>query len=163
MPVIIRPLVSPDREAVKDIITRAGNFTSAEIDVAMELIDEWLDDGEDSEYLTYVLADDEPPFTVHGYVCFGPASMTEGTFDLYWIAVDPSQQGRGFGSRLLTAAEEEVRARHGRLILIETASQASYAATVRFYERSSYTLAARIRDYYRLGDDKLVFEKRLEE
>jgi len=157
---VVRPLEAGDRDAVLGIVTRAGNFTADEIDVAMELVDEYLDEGEESGYLTYVLADDEATRPVRGYVCFGPAPMTEGTFDLYWIAVDPDGQGRGIGRRLLAAAEAEVRARGGRLLLIETASQAAYATTIRFYERAGYTLASRIADYYRIGDDKLVFEKR---
>ena len=160
MPLVIRPLDSGDRDAVAGIITRAGNFTADEIEVAMELVDEWLANGEDSGYLTYVLADDSATRAVHGYVCVGPAPMTEATFDLYWIAVDPTEQGRGYGQRLLAAAETNVRSRGGRLLLIETASQAAYAATIRFYERAGYTLASRIADYYRVGDDKLVFEKR---
>jgi ribosomal protein S18 acetylase RimI-like enzyme len=160
MPVVVRPLAPRDRRAIQGIVTRTGNFTDAEIDVAMELVDEWLADGEASGYLTYVLTDDESAEPVRGYVCFGPAPMTEGTFDLYWIAVDPDDQGRGFGGRLLRVAEEEVRARGGRLLLIETASQAAYAPTIRFYERSGYTVVSRIPDYYRRGDDKLVFEKR---
>jgi len=160
MSLVVRPLEAGDRDAVLGIVTRAGNFTADEIDVAMELVDEYLDEGEESGYLTYVLADDEATRPVQGYVCFGPAPMTEGTFDLYWIAVDPDGQGRGIGRRLLAAAEAEVRARGGRLLLIETASQAAYAAAIRFYERAGYTLASRIADYYRIGDDKLVFEKR---
>jgi len=157
---VIRPLTAGDREAVLGIVTRAGNFTADEIDVAMELVDEYLAEGEGSGYLTYVLTDDAAPHRVHGYVCFGPAPMTEGTFDLYWIAVDPDDQGKGFGRRLLAAAEAEVRARGGRLLLIETASQAAYAATIRFYERAGYTVTSRIADYYKVGDDKLIFAKR---
>jgi ribosomal protein S18 acetylase RimI-like enzyme len=88
--------------------------------------------------------------------------MTEHTFDLYWIAVDPADQGRGLGGQLLAAAEHQVRARGGRLLLIETASESAYAATVRFYEHAGYALLARIDDYYRDGDDKLVFGKRLD-
>jgi ribosomal protein S18 acetylase RimI-like enzyme len=98
---------------------------------------------------------------VRGYVCFGPVPLTDGTWDLYWIAVDPDDQGRGLGRRLLAAAEAEIRSRGGRLLLIETASHAAYSATIAFYERSGYTLASRIADYYRVGEDKLVFEKRL--
>ena len=44
--------------------------------------------------------------------------------------------------------------------MIETASHDAYAATIKFYERTGYALAPRIRDYYRVGDDKLTFEKR---
>lgn len=160
MSVVIRPLETGDRNAVQDIVSRAGNFTDAEIDVAMELVDEWLAEGEASGYLTYVVADDEMPHAVRGYVCFGPAPMTEGTFDLYWIAVDPDDQGRGLGGRLLAAAEQEIQSRGGRLLLIETASQDSYASTIRFYEQSEYTVISRVRDYYRPGDDKLIFAKR---
>ena len=47
------------------------------------------------------------------------------------------------------------------MILIETSSQETYGATVRFYERSGYQLAARIRNFYKIGDDKLVFQKEL--
>ena len=161
MPEGVRPLAAADRGAVLGIVTRAGNFTSDEISVAMELVDEWIADGETSGYLIRVL--DDPTATgesVRGYVCFGPAPMTDGTYDLYWIAVDPEDQGRGFGQRLLAAAEAEVRAHGGRLLLIETASQASYSATVRFYERAGYTLVSRIEGYYREGDDKLVYAKR---
>ena len=159
--VILRPLVEGDRAAIEEILAGTGNFTREEIDVALELVDEWIADGETSGYVMTVLEErasrDRP---VRGYVCVGPAPMTEGTFDLYWIAVDRADQGRGFGQRLLAAAEDQVRARDGRLLLIETASQASYAATIRFYERAGYELVSRIEDYYRLGDDKLVFAKR---
>jgi len=158
---MIRPLVAADRAAVHDIVARAGNFTDDEIEVAMELVDEWLAEGEDSGYVALVLADDETSKSVKGYVCFGPAPMTEGTFDLYWIAVDPATRGRGLGGELLAAAEEEIRSRGGRLLLIETASQESYTATIRFYERSGYDVVSRIRDYYRPGDDKLTFAKNL--
>ena len=111
--------------------------------------------------LTAQSADDEATPPVRGYVCVGPTPMTDGTFDLYWIAVDPDEQGRGLGRQLLAAAEGEVRARGGRLVLIETAGHDAYAPTIRFYERSGYTLVSRIADYYRVGEDKLVFEKRL--
>jgi len=49
----------------------------------------------------------------------------------------------------------------GRLLLIETSSQEVYQSTVRFYERCGYALLARITDYYRPGDDKLLFGKYL--
>ncbi|MFL5619477.1 MAG: GNAT family N-acetyltransferase [Gemmatimonadaceae bacterium] len=160
--VVVRPLVQEDRSAVLSIVTRAGNFSAEEIAVAMELVDEWLTDGEASGYLTLVLEDlDRPEHPVRGYVCVGPTPLTDGTFDLYWIAVDPEDQGRGFGQRLLAAAEDVVRGRGGRLLLIETASHDAYSATVRFYERAGYPLVARIEDYYRPGEDKLVFGKRL--
>jgi ribosomal protein S18 acetylase RimI-like enzyme len=156
----IRPLVSRDREAVRSIVDRAGNFTAEEVSTAMELVDEWLADGEASDYFVYVLTSEEDAGSeVRGYVCFGPTPLTDGTYDLYWIAVDAACQGRGYGRRLLEFAEDDVRHRGGRLLLIETSSKETYGSTIRFYERAGYELAARINDFYRVGDDKLVFAK----
>jgi len=44
-----------------------------------------------------------------GYVCYGPAPMTEGAFDLYWIAVDPEFQKHGVGAKLMSFMEEKIR------------------------------------------------------
>ena len=154
-----RPLEARDRSAVAAILEHVGNFSDQEKHVALELIDLWLKVGEASDYLCWVLQDEAE---VRGYVCVGPTPLTNGTFDLYWIAVDPSAQGRGYGQALTRLAEDEARARGGRLMLIETASQETYAPTVRFYERAGYQMVSRIRDFYKAGDDKLTFAKRLD-
>jgi ribosomal protein S18 acetylase RimI-like enzyme len=153
-----RPLESRDRETVKSIVKNVGIFTDDEIKTAVELIDAWLNVGEKSDYICHVIEDGE---TVRGYICFGPTPMTHGTFDLYWIAVDRAAQGNGYGQALIGHAETEVKSRGGRLLIIETASQEAYAGTVRFYERAGYDLVSRISDFYRIGDDKLTYAKRL--
>lgn len=158
--VALRALQPEDREPVHDILVRTGHFTGVEISTALELIDDWLGRGEPSGYLCFV-ATEPADDVVLGYVCVGPVPLTDGTYDLYWVAVDPRMQGRGIGRALLDWAEAEVERRNGRLLLIETSSQELYRATVRFYERCGYTLVARIADFYRLGDDKLVFGKYL--
>jgi len=157
----IRPLAARDRARILDLVTATGNFTAAEIDVAMEVVDEALADPTfpRGDYRAYVAEDDDG--RVAGYECHGPTPLTAGTYDLYWIAVDPAFQGAGFGRALLAFAEADVRATGGRLLLIETSSQESYGATIRFYEKSGYPLAARIKGYYRPGDDKLIFAKEL--
>lgn len=160
-PTAVRALLPADRSAVDGILCAlraAAIFNDDEVQTALELIDEWVQDGEASGYLTYVIED---AGGVRGYVCFGPTPMTEATYDLYWIAVDPASQGRGYGQRLLASAESEVERRGGRLLLIETSSQAAYGATIRFYERSGYDLAARITNFYRPGDHKLVYSKQI--
>ena len=81
---------------------------------------------------------------------------------MYWIVVDPAAQKKGIGRYLLEYVEREIKKQGGRMLLIETSSQESYGATIRFYERSGYQLAARIKDFYRIGDDKLVFSKVLD-
>jgi len=159
---IIRPLVAGDRSGVFRILENAGNFTPAEVGIALELIDEWLELGEHSGYLTYVLEGRDPEKSeVLGYVCFGPTPLTESTFDLYWIAVDKSKHRGGVGKRLLKFSEEEVIRRGGKMLLIETSSQETYGGTIQFYERTGYELVGKIPEYYKPGDDKLIFAKRL--
>lgn len=113
---------------------------------------QWLEMGESSGYLTYVI-EDPARRAVAGYVCYGPTPLTASTYDLYWIAVDPGAQGGRNGRALLAFAESDIARRGGRLLLIETASHEAYAATIRFYERAGYVLMSRIPDYYRPGDD----------
>ena len=162
-PLGIRPLRARDRPAVTRILESVGNFTPSEIAIALELIDAWLATGESSDYYCLVLDTSPDPdhIDVQGYVCYGPTPLTESTFDLYWIAVDRAAQGNGYGRRLIEATEQEVRRRHGSLLMIETSSQESYGSTIHFYERAGYALVARVPNFYRAGDDKLIFAKSL--
>jgi ribosomal protein S18 acetylase RimI-like enzyme len=149
----VRPLRADDRPQLEKLMRASPNFTPEEIETALEVIDEAL--AGDPEYIVNVVAND----AVDGYECHGPASLTDGTFDLYWIVVDTQAQKRGYGRLLLLAAEEDVARRGGRLLLIETSSQPTYEASVRFYKRNGYRLEARIHDFYRKGDDKLILAK----
>jgi ribosomal protein S18 acetylase RimI-like enzyme len=159
---IIRPMVAADRSGVFRILETAGNFTPEEVATALELIDEWLELGEHSGYLTYVLeARDENTSEVLGYVCFGPTPLTESTYDMYWIAVDKPKHRGGVGKKLMKFAEEEIVRRGGGMLLIETSSQETYGGTIQFYERTGYDLVGKIPEYYKPGDDKLIFAKRL--
>jgi ribosomal protein S18 acetylase RimI-like enzyme len=155
-------MVAADRGGVFRILENAGNFTPEEVATALELIDEWLELGEHSGYLTYVLESrGEESSEVLGYVSFGPTPLTESTYDLYWIAVDKSKHRGGVGKRLMKFTEEETVRRGGRMLLIETSSQDTYVGTIQFYERSGYELVGKIPEYYKPGDDKLIFAKRL--
>ncbi len=140
------------------ILRETAAFTDAEIDVALELIDE----GEQPVADGYRFVVAESDGAVVGYACFGLAPLTDGVFDLYWIAVDPRRQGAGIGRRLLREVERRARGARGRWVLIETASKPSYAATRAFYERAGYGEVARIRDFYAAGDDKVVYGRRVD-
>ena len=155
----IRAMRSRDRSRIRELVVAAGNFNETEVETAIELVDEALAKGDASGYFFLVLEEDSGERSVRGYACYGPVPLTVGVYDLYWIVVDPVAQGRGHGRRLLEAVERRIEELGGRKLLIETSSQESYAGTIRFYERSGYELAARIRDFYKVGDDKLVFSK----
>ena len=157
----IRPVAPADRSRIEEIVVSSGRFNQEEIATALELVDEASEKGEGSGYITRLLEVGKERPTVQGYVCYGPTPLTQGVYDLYWIAIDPSLQGKGLGRRLIEYVEKDVVKRGGRMLLIETSSQEAYGATIRFYERAGYELVARIKNFYRIGDDKLVFSKDL--
>jgi ribosomal protein S18 acetylase RimI-like enzyme len=159
----IRGLEPRDRSPIGDMVISSGKFNDVEVATALELVDEALKEGEGSGYLFAVLGNDQEHDSAIGYACYGPVPLTDGVYDLYWIVVDPSVQSRGLGRRLLVHAERDVVKRGGRMLLIETSSQESYGATIRFYERGGYHLEARVRDFYKMGDDKLIFKKELKQ
>jgi ribosomal protein S18 acetylase RimI-like enzyme len=157
----IRLLEPRDRFPIEKMVVSSGKFNDVEIATALELVEEALEDGEESGYLFAVLEDGNDHGAVLGYACYGPVPLTLGVYDLYWIVVDPAYQGKKLGRHLIKHVEEDVLNRGGRMILIETSSQETYGDTVRFYEHSGYHLAARISNFYRIGDDKLIFQKEL--
>src|SRR2546430_5032977 len=147
---VIRPMVAADRSGVFRILESAGNFTPEEVGTALELIDEWLELGEHSGYLTYVMESvSEESSEVLGYVCFGPTPLTESTYDLYWIAVDKSKHRGGVGKRLLRFAAAEMARRGGQMLLVDTSSQETYGGTSQFYEKTGDELGGENLAYYK--------------
>ena len=157
----IRQLEPTDRSRIEEMVISSGKFNDVEIQTAMELVDDALKEGEASGYIFVVLEYGKEHPVLHGYACYGPTPLTQGVYDLYWIVVDPAAQKKGYGRYLLEHVERDVVKRGGRMLLIETSSQETYSATIRFYERNGYQQVACIKNFYRVGDDKLVFSKEL--
>ena len=147
-----------DRDKIIDFTRDTAFFLPGEITVAAEVLDEALKAGEGGHYQSFTLiADSEPA----GWVCYGATPCTVGTYDIYWIAVSPRFQGRGFGRALLQHAEAQVRERQGRLILLETSSRPLYQTTRGFYLAAGYNEVARVPEFYTPGDDRVVYAKYL--
>lgn len=155
----IRPMACADKPHIMQAIKETGMFSEAEHDVALELIDVFLTEKDQKDYIVFVAEHGGLPV---GYVCYGPTPATEGTYDLYWIAVSPKLHNMGIGKKLLKFTEEEVRRKAGRLLVIETSSQEKYAPTQSFYLRNGYAVEARIKGFYKPGDDRLIYTKRLD-
>ncbi len=155
----IRCVQPADRDRIRDILAAVGNFNDVEIRVAIELVDDALERGEQSDYLVRVMEDASGH--VPGYVCFGKTPLTDSTYDFYWMAVHPESQHQGYGRILIASVENEIKHRGGTLLVLETSSLDSYRRTVRIYEQAGYVPVARIRNFYRGGDDKLIYIKEL--
>jgi ribosomal protein S18 acetylase RimI-like enzyme len=161
------------RDAVRELLSETAAFNDAEIDVALELFDESITDarpdhadrgshasgpeGGEYEFIGAFSRDRE----LLGYVCFGPTPATDGTYDLYWLAVHPRFQRSGAGSRLVADVAERLAARRARILLAETSSRADYESARRFYERQGFAEEARIPDFYAPGDDRVIYGRRI--
>lgn len=156
----VRPLRARDRNRIQELINSAENFNQADRAVAMELIEDALLKQESSDYIVHVLEEEEGG-EITAYVCFGKTPLTASTYDFYWMVIDPAKQRRGFGRMLFQHVEEQVRSRGGKLLMCETSSLEGYDRVVRLYEKLGYEFVARIKDFYRDGDDKLIYKKTL--
>jgi ribosomal protein S18 acetylase RimI-like enzyme len=156
--VIVRQLASGDREKLLELTRDCGVFCPDEIDVADELLCEAERNGAAGHYQVLVA---ESANRVVGWACYGRVPMTDATFDLYWVVVSPEAQRRGIGRRLVEVAEVRIRAIGGRWILAETSSTDAYNSTREYYRRCGYRVLSEISDFYRPGDGKITFGKRL--
>ena len=144
---------------INEITAKAGVFSQEEVDCVNELWGEFLTLG--PEHCGYNFIVERDGDQVLGYACYGPRDLTDGVFDLYWIAVDPNARRNQVGRGLLTACEMETRKAGGRMLIIETSGTPHYEPTRKFYFSMGYTIEASIKDFYVPGDDLMIFTKRL--
>jgi GNAT superfamily N-acetyltransferase len=153
---IRRDLTAADRKPLERLIRETAFFNAEEVEVALELIDDGLANGEASHY-HFVVAEAET--SVVGYACWGAIPGTVASADLYWIVVDPKHQSRGIGAGLLRAAEVWMASTGRSRVYVETSTRAQYGSTRRFYLSCGYELAAELPDFYAPGDGKAIFLK----
>ena len=153
----IRPLAPRDKAAVMAILKKSNQFELFELEVAEEVINDYLRDPINSGYHIAVA---EMESTIEGYICYGPTPLTRGTWDIYWIAVSPVNRKQGIGKQLMNYAEYNIQKNGGRLIIVETSSKTSYDDTNSFYRNLGYEEICRIADFYTPKDDKIMYQKK---
>jgi ribosomal protein S18 acetylase RimI-like enzyme len=154
-----REKVKPeDIEHVREIVVSTGFFYDFEIPVAVELVEEAAEEGDQSGY--FFLFAEVDGKTV-SYSCYGPIAGTDAGYDLYWIVTHNDYRGSGIGKQLLDETHRIVKRRGGRYIIAETSSLEKYTPTRQFYEKNNYDKEAIIKDFYLTGDDKVIYVKRL--
>ncbi len=149
-----------DVEAVRGLVESTGFFSPAEVDMAADLVRQRLKFGPAADY-EFLLAEDSKG-SLAAYSCFGPVPCTEGSFDLYWIAVNPGFQGGGLGRDVARRTEEIVRSMGGRRLYAETSGRPQYARTRAFYEKNGYRRASLLENFYARGDDRVTYVKEFE-
>jgi ribosomal protein S18 acetylase RimI-like enzyme len=166
VPIRLGTLRPRDRARVAELLVSTAVFSRAEIDVALQLFDATVRDegatgADDAHVPDYEFTGAFEGERLLGYACAGPTPATEGTFDLYWLAVDAAAQGKGIGTALVREVERGLHHRGARMLLVETSSRPDYSNTRAFYERCGYSEAARIKDFYAPADDRIMLTTRL--
>lgn len=153
MGTIVRPSRADDRAAVDAMLRACAAFTAEEVGVALDLFDEGVRES------SYTLFSADEGGRVVGYVCLGRTPLTESTWYVYWLCVDPAVERRGIGRTLQEHAEVFVRTVGGHRMVLETSGRPDYHRARAFYQRLGYRLTGRIADFYRPGDDCLIYVK----
>jgi ribosomal protein S18 acetylase RimI-like enzyme len=152
---LLRHLSAADRGRIEEISRAVGVFRDDEIPVALEVFDGAVAGSPD-----YLALGADLDGRLAGWICWGPTPCTHGTYDLYWMAVDPALQNSGIGTALVREMERRLEGL-ARLVIVETAGRPDYQPTRDFYRARGYHPAASIKDFYAPGDDQVVFVKRL--
>lgn len=151
-----------DAAAVRELVTDTGFFSKEEIEVAVELVDECLAKGKASGYEFVFLDDPDSKNELLGYTCYGPIPATKSSYDLYWIAVAPTQQRNGLGHELLVESERQAKKLGAKTMYVDTSGRAQYKPTRSFYEQNDYQVAARLDGFYAPGDAKVIYSRVLD-
>ncbi len=156
---MIRPAISDDKNSIMTLAKAIGFFQAHEINQIENILDDYFEGNEndiDSDYCWVVV---EVEGLVIGVAYYGMEAMTNQTWNLYFIAVQPEYQRQGYGRRLLGYVEVCLMKRGGRLLLVETSGLPEFNSTWAFYSQCGFEEEGRIRDFYKAGEDKIIFRK----
>lgn len=156
---MIHTAIQTDGPQIQDITARAGVFSDEEVDSVRVMWSEYLSMGAEGSGYNFIVSRDGDQ--VLGYAIYGYRDLTDGVYDLYWIAVDPNARRRSIGRELIVACEEAARREGGRMLIAETSGTPHYQSTRQFYFGMGYQAEAIIKDFYSSGDDLYIFIKRL--
>ena len=149
----VRPATPEDVPVLKTIIDATGLFPSS-------MLDEMMADYFSNPASTDVWLTDDANGLI-GVAYYAPERLTEGTWNLYLLAIHPHQQGQGRGTAIMRHVEQVLSERGERVLLVETSGLPDFEYQRAFYRKCGYQEEARIRDFYTAGDDKVIFRKSL--
>lgn len=154
---MIRLTIPHDTSALLALAEATGLFESDQIEKLAQMLNQHFSNETDSQGIWLTDYDNEPV----GVAYVAPERMTDGTWNLYLIAIHPNHQKQGRGAVLLRYVEQMLAERGERVLLVETSGTDDFEYVRAFYRNNDYVEEARIRDFYTDGVDKIVFRKSL--
>lgn len=151
---IIRPVTTADVDDLKLVLDSCELFPSDHLD---EMISDYFNNAETEDHWFTFLIDEKP--VAIGY-CI-PEKLTEGTYNLLAIGVSQNAQRKGVASAMMEYIEHQLKQNNGRLLLVETSSDEAQIAARKLYQKIGYKQVAVIDDFWKEGEDKIVFLKQL--
>ncbi len=158
----LRDLTSTDTDRILALTRATGVFRDEEMEIAREVFHDAVTapgpSGGGGAPRPYYALGAELDDRLVGWICWGQTPCTDGTWDLYWLAVDPGAHGHGVGSTLIEEMERRL-AGTARLISVDTSGRPDYGPTRAFYIARGYQAVARVPDFYAPGDDQVILTK----
>ena len=150
----IRKIKHEDVEAIKKVIDAVALFPS-------ELLDGMMADYFQNEMTEDIWITKEIDGVPVAVAYFAPEKLTNGTYNLYLIAIHNAYQGKGIGKQIMGYVEKYLKELGKRILIVETSGLPQFEMTRDFYIQCGYNKEAVIRDFYNEGEDKIVYWKKL--
>jgi len=150
----IRAAKAEDIPAIKEVLDTIELFPSEYLE---DMMSDYLNNPE-TEDIWFTATEDDKPISL---AYCAPEKFTEGTFNLYAIGVKKDCQGKGLGGKMMDYLEQELKSAGQRVLIVETSSSPDLALTREFYPKQGYKQVAVLPDFWKEGEDKVVYCKKL--
>lgn len=146
-----------DPDSIRELVRASNVFSEIEVETAGELAEAVLD-GSDLSYKFIFLRNTKGQPVA--YSCFGEIPLTDKRYDLYWIVVHPAYHSQGLAQKISLETDQAIIVNDGKHLYAETSGTDIYKPARSFYLKNNYQQVACYPDFYKEGDDKIVFVKR---
>ncbi len=151
---MIRKTEESDIKAILSLASKLDMFDDEGLSMIRSTLDGYFS-GDSSLWFT---AQDG---SLKGVVYCAPEPMTQCTWNVLMLLVDPQFHKSGIGSELMSHVEKALSEKNQRLLIVETSSLDNFEKARSFYLKSGYREEARIKNFYDKEGDKIIFTKTL--
>jgi ribosomal protein S18 acetylase RimI-like enzyme len=156
-PYKIRSALEKDGPGLISLAKNIIQFSPEDVNCIQDLWKESWQSETDVDRYHFIIAENKNQ--IMGFACYGHRPLTAGTYDFYWLGVDPTFQKQGIGRALMKQVENEILDKKGYLLIIETSSSESFSTPRAIYTSFGYQFVAQIPDFYKPGDGLVIFTK----